>query len=618
MKYSTCRSTPLSLISCLVVLALHPGCSSGATGGQGEVGDVTMAEFPVADAKAEEDVPSSPDADTGGVCSEEANDCGSLEVPVGGCVAAFECDPELTDGDSGHCRPVFKSHGSPCMGGSDGEQAQVIAALAAATDSASSTCDRFICYSETDGPPECVLASTVSANAQLELELAGHTLAHECALEDMPPDVSSECNEWVCGCATAACLEPECQAKPDDDMLGQACEGANACYTGTCYVVPSAPYACVQSPVDCPSLSDAPCVVMPGCSAATGGCPDTMDTALSNANCESPDPCLVSAVCDPEHADADPSTGCVLLYEEPESACGDAIVDIRAGGAHTLAVQADGVVWGWGTSSYWQPPEGALFERVAAGKSHSCGVDLAGAVHCWGIDDGGNWDFGQVTLTPTEGTYMDVAAGWNHSCAVGVDGTVSCWGIGSEDNLTEDQEPYEKGQVTDTPTEPVFQAVGAGHSHTCGLRKDGGVQCWGGGSGVMNVPTETHFVRLAVGLHHGCVLDTQGALTCWGWTKFGLVEDVPEGTFGSVSCGYGHTCAVRTTGEVVCWGVPNKSEGAPQVTDTGQVTDAPEGSGFKLVGVNSGHSCAVTLDDKVICWGSPGSGKSTPPVELQP
>jgi alpha-tubulin suppressor-like RCC1 family protein len=107
-------------------------------------------------------------------------------------------------------------------------------------------------------------------------------------------------------------------------------------------------------------------------------------------------------------------------------------------------------------------------------------------------------------------------------------------------------------------------------------------------------------------------------LTCWGWTKFGLVEDVPEGTFQSVSCGYGHTCAVRTTGEVVCWGVPDKSEGAPQVNDTGQATDAPVDPGYRIVGVNSSHSCAVTVDDKVICWGSNSASKSTPPVELQP
>ena len=267
---------------------------------------------------------------------------------------------------------------------------------------------------------------------------------------------------------------------------------------------------------------------------------------------------------------------------------------------------------------YAQPPQGVLFKQVSGGKSHSCGVDLEGNVHCWGITNGGNWDYGQVTLAPTEGTFTYAAAGYNHSCAIKEDGTALCWGIGSEDNLTPGQEPYEKGQVTLTPTEPVFQQIGAGHGHTCGLKMDGSLQCWGAGSGSNNVPTGTGFVSLAVGFHHNCALDSDRELTCWGWTAFGLVEDVPEGTFQSVSCGYGHTCAVRTSGEVVCWGVPDKGEGAPQVVDSGQSTDAPTEPNFKLVAVNSSHSCAVTLGNKVMCWGSNSSGKSTPPAELQP
>jgi alpha-tubulin suppressor-like RCC1 family protein len=107
-------------------------------------------------------------------------------------------------------------------------------------------------------------------------------------------------------------------------------------------------------------------------------------------------------------------------------------------------------------------------------------------------------------------------------------------------------------------------------------------------------------------------------MACWGWTAFGLVEDAPVGTFQSVSCGYGHACAVRTTGEVVCWGLPNKSDGAPNITDQGQATDAPVTANFQHVGVDSSHSCAVTTDNKVMCWGSDGGGKSTPPLDLQP
>ena len=106
-------------------------------------------------------------------------------------------------------------------------------------------------------------------------------------------------------------------------------------------------------------------------------------------------------------------------------------------------------------------------------------------------------------------------------------------------------------------------------------------------------------------------------MTCWGWKNFGLVEDMPGGTFQSVACGYTHACAVRTNGEVACWGVPNGTLNEEKF-DHGQATDAPLNPDFKLVGVDDSHSCAVTTDDKVMCWGSNTINKLTPPAELQP
>jgi hypothetical protein len=649
MKRFNVFAAPLLLAGCFLAPMLASGCSSDDAGDGVVSQDVTGPEVPdVATAKdvqpdetPGEDIPEtigedgpgpSADVDTvmaedwgpdevtpedagpdesAGVCADETETCDAMVPPAGSCVDSFECVPEFLDADGTHCMPVFKANGSACLGTLGDKEVQVVAASGPATLEAASVCDRFVCYAEAEAPPECVLGSTLPELTQVALEADGFPAKHACGLGDIPADVSSECNDWFCRCATGECLDAECQAIPDGEMLGQACDAADACWTATCYALPDSPYSCVQEAVSCPPVSDAWCVVMPPCDAAGDGCPDAMDEALSSAKCADGDPCVLSAVCDPDNPEADGSTGCVIAYDDPENGCADAIVGISAGGAHTLATQSDGTLHWWGVKTYAEPPEGVLFKQAAGGKSHSCGIDTENNLHCWGLSDGGVWDFGQVTLTPTEGKFTFAAAGYNHSCAIRENATAHCWGIGSEDNLTEDQVAYEKGQVKLTPSDVHFQQIGAGHSHSCGLKVDGSLACWGGTSGSSDVPTGGGFVSLAVGFHHNCALDT-------GWTKFGLVEDVPEGAFQSVSCGYGHTCAVRTTGEVVCWGVPNKSEGAPNVVDSGQATDAPLEADFRLVGVNSSHSCAVTADEKVTCWGSDGASKSTPPVELQP
>ena len=67
--------------------------------------------------------------------------------------------------------------------------------------------------------------------------------------------------------------------------------------------------------------------------------------------------------------------------------------------------------------------------------------------------------------TPPAGTFASVSAGGGHTCALKTDGTIACWG---SDRYME---------ATSPPG--TFISVSAGYDQTCGVKTDGSVECWG-------------------------------------------------------------------------------------------------------------------------------------------
>ncbi|MEC9072933.1 MAG: hypothetical protein VX938_11155, partial [Myxococcota bacterium] len=329
--------------------------------------DVATPDPEDAVSPAPEDVgePGTPDAEVvEDVCATAG--CDLLAVPDGGCVETFECDPEFMGDDGTHCKPVYKSSGSPCVGTLNDTQVHVVPSDGQATDEAPSVCDRFVCHGEADSPSACVLVSSLPEETQGAMDDAGFSTQQACSLSDMPGGAAADCNHVQCVCATDACMDAQCQVTPDTETMGQACAGLDMCWTGTCTALGDQPYMCVQHPVACPSLSDAWCAVAPACDPVTG-CPVAVDQGLSDAKCGGDDPCLVSASCDPDNPEADEETGCITVYEDPETGCGDQIVGVSAGSSHSFVVQADGTIHWWGTKTYAEPPEGVLFKQVSGG-----------------------------------------------------------------------------------------------------------------------------------------------------------------------------------------------------------------------------------------------------------
>ena len=200
-------------------------------------------------------------------------------------------------------------------------------------------------------------------------------------------------------------------------------------------------------------------------------------------------------------------------------------------------------------------------------------------------------------VVPLKGdAFVSVSAGEWHTCAVRVDGTVACWGGGYNDY----------GQAT--PPEGKFASVSSGVYHTCGVRADGSADCWGSGGGRTRLG-EGEFVSLSAGLTHTCGVKTDGSMVCRSDDTDGEVAPPPEGDFVSVSAGRGnsgnpepgHTCGVTADGSVVCWG--DNWDGQ---------ADAPDGE-FVSVSAGDTHTCGIRPDGAISCWGEDYDGRASPP-----
>ena len=157
--------------------------------------------------------------------------------------------------------------------------------------------------------------------------------------------------------------------------------------------------------------------------------------------------------------------------------------------------------------------------------------------------------------------FASVSVAEFHSCGVRNDGAVVCWG------------PDYYGEAT--PPWGEFSSVSAGQEYTCGVRTDGAVLCWGDDhEGGRATPPEGEFSSVSAGHYHACGVRTDSSVACWGDDGNGKATP-PEGEFASVSAGGGHTCGVRTDGSVACWGSNDKG----QVHASGRASSPPSAPG---------------------------------------
>lgn len=124
-----------------------------------------------------------------------------------------------------------------------------------------------------------------------------------------------------------------------------------------------------------------------------------------------------------------------------------------------------------------------------------------------------------------------LALGSTHSCVVRADGKVYCWGSNASGQLVNGAAIQPEARVIAGVSDVV--SIVAGATHTCALDKNRHVLCWGkndngqlggkpGANGIVDVPLdEKAALQIAAGIRHTCALVGSGTVRCWGDNAFG-------------------------------------------------------------------------------------------------
>ena len=191
-----------------------------------------------------------------------------------------------------------------------------------------------------------------------------------------------------------------------------------------------------------------------------------------------------------------------------------------------------------------------------------------------------------VTVGEVAGV-MVVDAGTIHTCGLKTDGRISCWGSNYW------------GQSA--PPDMRFSQISAGYLHTCAITGDGEVVCWGSPYLGLTTPPAGRFNQVSAAIYHTCGVRPDGSVECWGGNYEGE-SNPPAGNFTQISSGTWHTCGLKTDSSVACWGSNTSGQSAP-----------PAGN-FSRVSAGGGHTCGLKTDGSVACWGRNDYGQSTAPA----
>ncbi|HTL34629.1 MAG TPA: hypothetical protein VL326_15985 [Kofleriaceae bacterium] len=334
------------------------------------------------------------------------------------------------------------------------------------------------------------------------------------------------------------------------------------------------------------------------------------------------------------------------------------------------------------------PPAGT---RLVVGYQDAC-VLAEGTLHCWGANNAGQLGTGPATqpmpiVVGAGHVWIDVAIGRSHICALDDAKEAWCWGLYAQDQLglaprtcgdgnldaneACDDANQQNGDGCDCmcqmrampPNESApqqlpdrfqFDRLFAGGDHTCGIRVDGTLWCWGrngarqlgvgdgGGSADHSAPMQVVIVspqvggdddwlQVGTGDDHTCAIKQDNSLWCWGSNASGqlgqvgnptIVRERPElvlggtiSTYVEASAGIDYECVLGSDRQIWCLGRNDTHQLGLGANVTAEPVPTLTSSGpYDAIANGTSHACALRSDHVVVCWGENTRGAGGTPI----
>jgi alpha-tubulin suppressor-like RCC1 family protein len=281
------------------------------------------------------------------------------------------------------------------------------------------------------------------------------------------------------------------------------------------------------------------------------------------------------------------------------------VVQVAAGGYHSLALKDDGTVVAWGAGNgveglgaiqnYGQcsVPAGLTHVvAIAAGGYHSLALTDQGKVIAWGAGTT-NLNryphFGQSLVPPSLSGVIAIAAGQYHSVALRQDGRVIVWGYSSQNSatnvpiaavnvvriashggniaaLTANGGLVEWGATPTINLEANGTAIAAADFFSLVMKPDGTLSSWGT---IYLIPGTSNLVQIAAGDNHALAVKADRTVMAWGQTNVYSLGAIPKGLSNVVDIAGGqyHSLAVVGSRSVLI-----KAQPTDRIATTGQQT----------------------------------------------
>jgi len=329
---------------------------------------------------------------------------------------------------------------------------------------------------------------------------------------------------------------------------------------------------------------------------------------------------------------------------------------ITTGASHTIVIDKNGRLWGWGGRSFGQVGDntsafctttpvcicGAIktFCKISAGACHTLAIDKNGRLWAWGRNVWGELGDGTliqrntpVSVVGTVKTFCEIATGTCHSLAIDKSGIVWAWGNNGFGVLGNNINGLSKCTPVSVYGTKTFCQIATGGafftSHISAIDQNGRVWAWGNNlagqlannstsvqySPVSILGVVKTFCKINVGACHTVAIDKNGRAWAWGFNGQGQLGDnsltsrrTPVSvlgttkTFCQIAGGSSHTIAIDKNGRVWAWGLNTNGQLGDNTLLSKRTPVSVLGTTKTFCSIYGGNLYSTGIDKDGIIW----------------